>query len=217
MLFTVTRKITVCPKRDNGLKIPHIIIISGPNGAGKSTTAPALLQGTLGVTEFVNADVIAQGLSAFNPERAAFHAGRIMLERLQQLAEERENFAFETTLASRTFAHWIEELKRTGYAFHLFFLWLPAPEFAVDRVAERVRMGGHNVPEDTIKRRYHAGLKNFFSLYRPLADSWYFYDNSQGTRPLLLASEEKQAGAFISNKVEWKNITEAFSGCAIQG
>ncbi len=105
------------------MKNPHLIIISGPNGAGKSTTAPALLQGTLGVTEFVNADVIAQGLSAFNPERAAFHAGRSMLERLQQLADEHGNFAFETTLASRTFAHWIKELKNAGYAFHLFFLW----------------------------------------------------------------------------------------------
>lgn len=141
------------------MKKPHLIIISGPNGAGKSTTAPALLQGTLGVTEFVNADVIAQGLSAFNPERAAFHAGRIMLERLQQLADEHGNFAFETTLASRTFAHWIKELKNAGYAFHLFFLWLPAAEFAIARVAERVKMGGHNVPEDAITRRYHAGLK----------------------------------------------------------
>jgi len=101
------------------MALPHIIIISGPNGAGKSTTAPALLQGTLGVTEFVNADVIAQGLSAFNPERAAFHAGRVMLERLQQLAEERVNFAFETTFASHTFAHWIDGLCKKGYCFHL--------------------------------------------------------------------------------------------------
>jgi predicted ABC-type ATPase len=199
------------------LKTPHIIIIAGPNGAGKSTTAPALLQGTLGVTEFVNADVIAQGLSAFNPERAAIHAGRIMLERLQQLAKERENFAFETTLASRTFAYWIKELKRTGYAFHLFCLWLPAPEFAIARVAERVKMGGHNVPEETIKRRYHAGLKNFFSLYAPLADSWCFYDNSQGTRPILLAKEEKQAGIHVNNRIIWKQIMEAYGGSTIQG
>jgi predicted ABC-type ATPase len=199
------------------LKTPHLIIIAGPNGAGKSTTAPALLQGTLGVTEFVNADVIAQGLSAFNPERAAFHAGRIMLDRLQQLAEERENFAFETTLASRTFVHWIEALKSTGYAFHLFFLWLPAPEFAVARVVERVKMGGHNVPEDTIRRRYQAGLKNFFSLYRPLADSWFFYDNSLGTGPLLLASGERQTGTLVNNRVVWEQITEAYSGRTVQG
>lgn len=204
------------PTLENCLKIPHLIIISGPNGAGKSTTAPALLQGALGVTEFVNADVIAQGLSAFNPERAAFHAGRIMLERLQQLAEERENFAFETTLASRTFAHRIQELKSNGYAFHLFFLWLPAPEFAIARVAERVKMGGHNVPEDTIRRRYHAGLKNFFNLYMPLADSWSFYDNSLEARPLLLASGDKQTGTVVNNKVVWERITEVYSGCSVQ-
>jgi predicted ABC-type ATPase len=199
------------------LKTPHLIIIAGPNGAGKSTTAPALLQGALGVTEFVNADVIAQGLSAFNPERAAFHAGRVMLERLQQLAGVREDFAFETTLASRTFAHWIESLKQTGYAFHLLFLWLPSPEFAIARVAERVRMGGHNVPQETIERRYHAGLKNFFRLYRPLADSWFFYDNSQGTRPLLLAKEEKQAGIQVNNKIIWEQIVEVYCGSTVQG
>lgn len=198
------------------MKTPHLIIISGPNGAGKSTTAPALLQGTLGVTEFVNADVIAQGLSAFNPERAAFHAGRIMLERLQQLAAEQDNFAFETTLASRTFAHWIKELKSTGYAFHLYFLWLPSPEFAIARVAERVKMGGHNVPEDTIRRRYHAGLKNFFNLYTPLADSWSFYDNSLEARPLLLASGDKQTGTVVNNKVVWEQITEVYGGCSVQ-
>lgn len=198
------------------MKTPHLIIIAGPNGAGKSTTAPALLQGTLGVTEFVNADVIAQGLSAFNPERAAFHAGRVMLERMQQLAKERENFAFETTLASRTFAHWIEALKQTGYAFHLLFLWLPSPEFAVARVAERVRMGGHNVPEETIQKRYYSRLMNFFKLYRPLADSWSFYDNSQGGVPVLLASEHKHAGISVGNALIWHQIMEGYGGSTVQ-
>ena len=103
-------------------KNPHVIVIAGPNGAGKSTTAPMLLKGTLGVTEFVNADVIAQGLSAFQPERAAFHAGRIMLERLHFLAKEWVDFAFETTLASRSFAPWIAKLKQSGCTFHLVFL-----------------------------------------------------------------------------------------------
>jgi len=133
---------------------PHVIVIAGPNGAGKSTTAPMLLKGTLGVTEFVNADVIAQGLSAFQPESAAFHAGRVMLERLHYLAKERVDFAFETTVASRSFAPWIAKLKQSGYTFHLVFLWLPSADFAVARVAERVRMGGHDVPEETIRRRY---------------------------------------------------------------
>lgn len=123
-------------------KHPHLIVIAGPNDAGKSTTAPSLLKGTLRVTEFVNADLIAQGLSAFKPEMTAFHAGRIMLERLHHLAKKRVNFSFETTLASKTFAPWITELCKTGYLFHLVFLWLPSEEFAVNRVAERVRMGG---------------------------------------------------------------------------
>ena len=131
--------------------MPHVIVIAGPNGAGKSTTAAAILKGTLGVTEFVNADTIAAGLSAFNPEKAAFQAGRVMIERLQQLAAGREDFAFETTLASKTFAHWIQNLKLSGYTFHLFYLWLPSPDFAIARVAERVRMGGHYVPEETIR------------------------------------------------------------------
>lgn len=197
------------------MKTPHVIIIAGPNGAGKSTTAPAVLQGALGVTEFVNADTIAAGLSAFNPEKAAFHAGRVMLERLQQLADNDENFAFETTLASKTFAHWLKTLKLRGYAFHLIYLWLPSPEFAVARVAERVRIGGHNVPEKTINRRYHAGLKNFFNLYRPLADSWYFHDNSQNTGPLLLASGHKQSGIDISNAVVWEQIRRDYDGCSL--
>jgi predicted ABC-type ATPase len=140
-------------------KNPHVIVIAGPNGAGKSTTAPMLLKGTLGVTEFVNADVIAQGLSAFQPESAAFHAGRVMLERLHYLAKERVDFAFETTLASRSFAPWIAKLKQSGYTFHLVFLWLPSADFAVARVAERVRMGGHDVPEETIWRRDNKGIE----------------------------------------------------------
>jgi predicted ABC-type ATPase len=144
---------------------PDVVMLAGPNGAGKSTAAPALLRDILSVNEFVNADVIAQGLSAFEPERAAPAAGRIMLARLRELARQRESFAFETTLASRSFAPWIAGLKSEGgYKFRLVFLWLPSPEAAVARVAERVRAGGHDVPEATIRRRYAAGLKNFFTL-----------------------------------------------------
>jgi predicted ABC-type ATPase len=113
---------------------PSVIIISGPNGAGKSTAAPSLLQGPLAVSEFVNADVIARGLSAFEPERVAMAAGRIMLARLEELANERASFAFETTLASKSFAHWITGLKSTGYLFHLIDLWLPSAEMAISRV-----------------------------------------------------------------------------------
>ncbi|HAA33387.1 MAG TPA: Zeta toxin family protein [Cyanobacteria bacterium UBA8553] len=184
----------------------HLIVIAGPNGAGKSTAAPALLQGTLGVTEFVNADAIAQGLSAFQPETVAFRAGRIMLERLRQLANQRVNFAFETTLATRSFAPWIANLRQNGYLFHLVFLWLPNPELAIERVRQRVRMGGHDVPEETISRRYHAGIRNFFHLYRPLTDTWRFYDNSDTANPRLIAAGRGNVEEIINDAETWETI-----------
>src|SRR5258706_12840601 len=148
---------------------PSLVVIAGPNGSGKSTAAPALLSGVLGVSEFVNADVIAQGLSAFNPERAAIAAGRIMLARIKELAAARESFAFETTLASRTFAPWITGLLANGYSFHLIFLWLPSPELAVELVVLRAHEVGHHVLYQVIRRRYTKGLHTFFSLYQSLA------------------------------------------------
>jgi predicted ABC-type ATPase len=132
-----------------------------------------------------------------------------MLERIHYLAKKRVDFAFETTLASRTFAPWIAELLKTGYAFHLVFLWLPNEEFAVERVAERVRMGGHNVPEETIRRRYHAGIGNFFRLYRPLADTWFFYDNS-GSEPCLIAYGEKEQELLVNDSAIWHNIKKKY-------
>jgi predicted ABC-type ATPase len=191
-------------------KRPHIIVIGGPNGAGKSTTAPALLKGTLGVTEFVNADTIAHGLSAFQPEGAAFHAGRVMLERIHHLANERVDFAFETTLASRTFAPWIKNLKQAGFIFHLVFLWLPNEEFAIARVAERVRMGGHNVPEETIRRRYHKGMKNFFQLYMQLVDTWRLYDNSETSGPTLISSGGEKTREVVYKQNLWNKIKEEY-------
>lgn len=191
---------------------PHLIVIAGPNRAGKSTTAPSLLKGTLKVTEFVNADLIAQGLSGFHPEGAAFHAGRIMLERIHYLAEKRLNFAFEATLASRTFAPWIADLRNTGYDFHLVFLYLPNEEFAIARVAERVRMGGHNVPEEIIRRRYNAGIYNFFRLYRPIADTWFFYDNSVGGEPRLVAYGKKEESLLVNDPSFWHNIEKKYGG-----
>ena len=179
---------------------PHLTVLAGPNGAGKSTSAPLLLKGTLGVTEFVNADVVALGLSAFAPEKAALQAGKIMLERLKELARNRQNFAFETTLASRSFAPWISKLRGTGYRAHLVFLWLPSPEHAIARVAERVRLGGHSVPEDVIRRRYGAGLKNFFNLYLPVVDSWSIYDNSSRNKARLIASREARARPDVMDR-----------------
>jgi predicted ABC-type ATPase len=151
---------------------PHVIIIAGPNGAGKSTLAPFLLRDMFGILEFVNADSIALGLSAFQPDKVAFEAGRIMLKRLNYLSEQRVSFAFESTLATRSYAPWIKRLQQQGYIFQLLFLWLQSPDLAVERVKERVRMGGHNIPEETIRRRYQKGLQNFFDLYRGLAETW---------------------------------------------
>jgi predicted ABC-type ATPase len=159
-------------------KNPIIIILAGPNGAGKSTSAPMLLRDTFAVDEFVNADTIAQGLSAFKPEAAALEAGRIMLSRLQELTPKRADLAFETTLASRTFAPWLRRLSETGYKSHLMFLTLPNADAAIARVASRVSIGGHNVPVEDIKRRFNAGLKNLFHLYMPIVSSWKIYDNA---------------------------------------
>jgi predicted ABC-type ATPase len=185
---------------------PNLIIVAGPNGAGKTTVAADILVGALAVHEFVNADIIAKGLSSFQPESVAFDAGRIMLQRLHHLSEQRADVAFETTLASRTFAPWIKTLTPTGYEFHLLFFWLPSAGMAVARVRRRVLEGGHHVPEETIRRRYEAGLRNFFRIYRPLAASWRFYDNSvRGERRLIADGARHQADVVFDQDL-WNNV-----------
>lgn len=162
-----------------------IIIISGPNGAGKSTFAEEFLPKEADCTNFVNADLIAAGLSPFAPERAAFRAGRLMLEEIFALAGRGECFAFETTLSGRGYAGMIPSWRLDGYTVKLFFLRLASPELAVARVRQRVREGGHSIPETVIRRRFDAGLSNFESLYKLLVDEWALYDNS-GDEPLLI-------------------------------
>jgi predicted ABC-type ATPase len=171
---------------------PAVVVIGGPGtrrrwvSAGKPTCAAALLPVDLGIRQFVNADTIASGLAAFAPETAAIQAGRVMLERLAELARERQSFAFETTLASRSFAPFLRRLRADGYHLHVILVWLRSHELAVQRVAARVSQGGHSVPEGTIRRRYRRGLINFRELYRPLADSWVLCDNS-GNGPVVVA------------------------------
>src|SRR5436305_9828452 len=145
---------------------PLVIAVAGPNGAGKTTLAPFLLRDHFGLLEYVNADTIALGLSAFQPEGAAFEAARVMLKRLHDLADARSDFAFETTLATRSYATWINKLKRKGYSFHLIFLWLRSHELALERVKKRVLSGGHDVPEAVVRRRYARGVRNFFESYQ---------------------------------------------------
>lgn len=185
--------------------MPNVIVISGANGAGKSTLAPFLLRDTFGILEFVNADTIAEGLSAFAPENAALEAGRIMLERLNELAADAKDFAFETTLASRSYAKRIINLQSAGYQFHLIYLWLNSPQLAVERVRSRVRFGGHHIPEATIRRRYERGRLNFINLYQLLADSWQMFDVST-FEPQTIAFGDKINHSTIVDLKLWNQI-----------
>jgi predicted ABC-type ATPase len=189
---------------------PNVLVIAGPNGAGKSTIAPEFLRDELGIDDFVNADVIAKGLSWFAPEEVAFQAGRIMLKRLGALARRRANFAFETTLASRSFAPWIARLVAARYEFRLVFVTLPSPDLSVARVASRVAEGGHHVPEDTIRRRFATGHANFFALYRPLAAAWRMYDNARRTRRMVASGSGDQTVA-VADKSIWSRLKREYT------
>ena len=167
-----------------------IIIIAGPNGAGKTTFAREFLPNEAGCPQFVNADLIAAGLSPFAPDVAAVKAARIMLESMAELERRGENFAFETTLSGLVYARHIRRWREVGYHVTLIFLSLPDPQMAIDRVAERVRQGGHDVPGDVIRRRFTAGLRNFGRVYRDAVDAWAMYDNA-GDEPVLTNWGEK--------------------------
>lgn len=188
---------------------PLVIAIAGPNGAGKTTLAPFLLRNHFGLTEYVNADTIALGLSAFEPEGAAFEAARVMLSRLRALANAGSHFAFETALATRSYAKWVRELKGRGYRFHVMLLWLRSPELALERVRNRVVAGGHNVPEEVVRRRYRRGVRNFFDSYRPLADSWVVYDNSVSGNVIKIAAGEGASAAEVLQESLWKEFKSA--------
>jgi predicted ABC-type ATPase len=164
----------------------RIIIVAGPNGAGKTTFAREYLQKEAHCPDFVNVDLIAAGLSPFDPGRAAVRAGRIMLAEIQRRVRKGESFAFETTLSGRGYARTIREWRRTSYHVRLIFLALPSPEMAIERVAARVSQGGHHVPPADIRRRFDSGLSNFQDIYRNLVDEWWWYDNA-GNIPMLLS------------------------------
>jgi len=162
-----------------------VIIIAGPNGAGKTTFAREFLPAEAGLPVFVNADLIAAGLSPFNPEVAAIRAGRLMLQEIDAHAAAGRSFAFETTLAGLSYVRRIDAWRRDGYIVELIFLSVPSPEEAIRRVAERVTQGGHNVAEDVIRRRFEAGMRHFQETYRHRVDYWMWFDNS-GVEPVLL-------------------------------
>jgi len=177
---------------NNRSKLPlaagkRILIVAGPNGAGKTTFAREFLPQEADCLTFVNADLIADGLSPFAPTRAAVRSGRIMLQLIAEHVQRGESFAFETTLAGRSYARVISLWREAGYRVTLIFLSLPTPELAISRVAERVRQGGHDVPVDVVRRRFAIGKENFENLYKPIVDEWLIYDNA-GDSPVLLDS-----------------------------
>jgi len=173
--------------------MPNLFIIAGPNGAGKTTYARRFLPEELRIAEFVNADLIAAGLSPFAPDRAAFGAGRLMHQRLRELAERRADFAFETTLSGRAYAPLLREMRAGGYRIWLDFLWIPSLDVTLKRVRQRVAKGGHDIPDDVQQRRFHVGVRNLAELYRPLVQRWRLYENT-GESPFLVA--EEQDGRF---------------------
>ena len=185
----------------------RIYIIAGCNGAGKTTASYTILPEILDCDEFVNADEIARGLSPLNPDEVAIHAGRLMLERMHFLMEQRLDFALETTLSTKTHRHLIQKAKKYGYEVTLIFFTLSSPQLAVDRVAERVREGGHNIPTPVILRRYHRGLRNFFNTYLHLVDKWILLDNSE-TPFEVIAS--KRNGQEIVFKRKWLKLKQTY-------
>ncbi len=183
----------------------NLYIIAGCNGAGKTTASFTILPEILDCREFVNADEIAKGLSPFQPEKVSFESGRIMLHRITELVSQNENFAFETTLATRSYKNRILDAKEKHYNVTLLFFWLKNPELAKERVKTRVLEGGHNIAEDVIERRYYKGIKNLFEIYLSIVDQALIFDNSEGKHNLIAeisATEELN----IINEVKFNEL-----------
>jgi len=186
-------------------KLPKLYIIAGCNGAGKTTASFTILPEILGCKEFINADEIAKGLSPFQPESVAVQAGRIMLTRMDELLQKGETFAFETTLATKSYKQKIEWAQANGYEVTLLFFWLDSPNIAKERVAQRVAEGGHNIPLETIERRYYNGIANLFTIYIDMVDICYIFDNSEG-RKELIAQKERHKDILIYNNDKFNLI-----------
>jgi len=178
--------------------MPKLYIIAGPNGAGKTTFAKEFLPNYAKCPNFVNADLIASGLAPFSPSNASIKAGRLLLAEIDNYICQRSDFAFESTLAGRTYVNLIKEARSKGYFVHIFFLWIPGMSLAKERIKQRVKQGGHHVPDLDVQRRLDRSLKNFFNLYMPLADAWDIFDNS-AMKPVLIAKLNEK-GLQILNK-----------------
>ena len=174
----------------------NLYIIGGCNGAGKTTASYTLLPEILDCKEFVNTDEIARGLSPFNPNSMAIEAGKLMLKRINELLGRDESFAIETTLATRSYVNLVHQAQKKGYKVTLVFFWLHTPELALQRIAERVKKGGHDIPSPTARRRYISGIDNLFKLYAPEVDCWMIYDNSENPRAAIA-----QGGRFATTEI----------------
>ena len=189
----------------------NLFIIAGCNGAGKTTASFTILPEILNCKEFVNADEIAKGLSPFQPERVSFEAGRIMLNRINELLETNKNFAFETTLATKSYKSKIAEAKSKNYSVTLLFFWLQNVELAIERVKTRVLEGGHNIETEVIKRRYINGIKNLFEIYLPIADEIMIFDNSEG-KHILIAKKSLETEIDIFNEPKFNQLKNYYHG-----
>lgn len=183
----------------------HLYIISGPNGAGKTTASYTLLPEILRCKEFVNADEIARGLSPFNPESVTIEAGRLMLKRINELLQRNVSFSIETTLSTRSYFRLVEKAHSQGYDVTLLYFWLKSPQQAIERVAERVAKGGHNIPNDTIIRRYWEGLDNLFNIYMPIVDTWILVNNGETPR-IIVATGGRDQETIIRESKQYKII-----------
>ena len=183
----------------------HLYIISGPNGAGKTTASYTVLPKILRCKEFVNADEIARGLSPFNPESVAIEAGRLMLKRINELLQRNVSFSIETTLSTRSYFRLVEKAHSQGYDVTLLYFWLKSPQQAIERVAERVAKGGHNIPNDTIIRRYWEGLDNLFNIYMPIVDTWILVNNGETPR-IIVATGGRDQETIIRESKQYKII-----------
>jgi predicted ABC-type ATPase len=188
--------------------MPNVYIIAGPNGAGKTTFARRFLPRYADCPHFINADLIAQGLSPFAPETVAFRAGRLMLFEIETMVKQGVDFGFETTLSGRGHLPLVRSLKNQGYRVHIFFVWLLGVDLTLSRIKDRVAEGGHNVPEVDVRRRFERSLKNFLFHYRPLADEWTLFDNS-GEVPSIIALE-KEGQLRIIDKEAYRTLINRY-------
>jgi len=191
--------------------MPNLYIIAGCNGAGKTTASYTVLPEMLNCKEFVNADEIAKGLSPFQSDKAAISAGRLMLQRINELINNKVDFAFETTLATKSYVKTIQKAKKLNYIITIVYLWLNSPELAIERVKLRVKDGGHGIPEETIRRRHLSGIKNFFHLYISIVDYWIIINNSETPFQLIAEGFINQETKIIDNR-NWDKLKNIANG-----